>query len=118
LSDRAAAHALAIALRGWIHRGNVEAAWARASAAMAASAALAARSGVLGPGLVFCDVGGLERPGLPTVDVLARVALAARRRRRELRLEHASPALLELLDLCGLGEVLRVDDRAPPARTS
>ena len=43
---------------------------------------------------------------LPTVDVLARLVLAARRGRSEMRLEHASPAILELLELCGLAEVL------------
>jgi hypothetical protein len=117
LSDRAAVRPLAIALRGSIDRADAPGTWVRAAAAMAASAALAARNGILGPGLVICDVGGLDRPGLPTIDVLARLALAARRCRRELRLEHASPALQELLELCGLSGVLRTDDeRAPPAR--
>ncbi len=59
------------------------------------------------PGIVDCDVGATDPPTLPTIDVLARLALAARRTRREVRLEHASPAILELLRLCGLTDVLR-----------
>ena len=62
-----------------------------------------------GPGIVACDVGAVDGPALPTIDVLARLALAARRGRSQMRLEHASPAILELLELCGLGEVLPWD---------
>jgi hypothetical protein len=63
-----------------------------------------------GPGTVGCDVGAVDGPALPTVDVLARLALAARRGRSRMRLEHASPAILELLELCGLAEVLPCDE--------
>jgi ABC-type transporter Mla MlaB component len=67
-----------------------------------------------GPGIVRCDVEAVDESTLPTVDVLARLALAARRGRSEMRLEHASPAILELLELCGLAEVLRCDAPGDP----
>ena len=46
------------------------------------------------------------RPGLEMVDDLARLQLAARRGGLSVRLRQASPALSELLDLAGLGQVL------------
>jgi anti-anti-sigma regulatory factor len=46
--------------------------------------------------------------GLFAVDVLARLQLAARRRGIELRIV-ASPEVRELIGLCGLEEVLRVE---------
>jgi hypothetical protein len=46
------------------------------------------------------------RPGLEMVDDLARLQLAARRGGLSVRLRQASPALSELLDLTGLGQVL------------
>lgn len=67
-----------------------------------------------GPGIVGCDVGAVDGPALPTIDVLARLALAARRGRSEMRLEHASPAILELLELCGLAEVLPCEEPGDP----
>lgn len=79
-----------------IGRGDVAAVCARASASVARP----------GRAPAICDVRDVDRPELPTVDVLARLALAARRSRRTVRLEHASPEILELLDLCGLTEVL------------
>jgi hypothetical protein len=54
-----------------------------------------------------CDARDVDDPRLPTIEVLAFLALAARRRRHELRLEHASPALIELLELCGLAAIAR-----------
>jgi hypothetical protein len=59
------------------------------------------------PGIVDCHAADVDPPALPTVDVLARIALEAGRTRHQLRLEHASPELLELLALCGLLEILR-----------
>ena len=50
--------------------------------------------------LAFCDVASVD-PDAVTID-----ALAARRRGCQIRLLHASPALLELLAFLGLGEVL------------
>jgi hypothetical protein len=55
---------------------------------------------------VTCDAGGL-RADIHTVDALARLQLAARRSGARVDLQNASDELLELLDLCGLCEVLR-----------
>jgi anti-anti-sigma regulatory factor len=51
---------------------------------------------------------------LATIDVLARLQLAARRTGLELRLRHASCELQELIELAGLGEVLRVEAGGQP----
>jgi hypothetical protein len=64
---------------------------------------------------VDCDLGGVDDPGLPFVEVLARLAALGRRNRHSLRLEHASPAILELLVLCGLEDVLGGDGPPRPA---
>ncbi|MFI1365882.1 STAS domain-containing protein [Streptomyces griseochromogenes] len=53
-------------------------------------------------GVVVCDVGGLGPPGLGTVDLLARLQLAARRADGRIRLRDPDPALHALLDLVGL----------------
>lgn len=53
----------------------------------------------------LCDVRGVE-PDAVTVDALARLQLAARRRGCCVRLRHASPALLDLVAFMGLTEVL------------
>jgi hypothetical protein len=58
-----------------------------------------------GPGPVLCDVHGVE-PNATTVDALARLQLAARRLRCQVRLCHASDELLELVAFMGLTEVL------------
>lgn len=52
-----------------------------------------------------CDVTGVE-PDAGTVDALARLQLAARRRGCEVRLRNASAPLLELVELMGLSHVL------------
>lgn len=56
--------------------------------------------------IVECDVAGLP-PDAATVDVLARLQLAARRNGRHLCLRNASEELLALLDLAGLRDVVR-----------
>ena len=53
-------------------------------------------------GVVVCDVAGLGPPGLGTVDLLARLQLAARRAGGRIRLRDPDPALHALLDLVGL----------------
>jgi len=53
----------------------------------------------------LCDVRGVE-PDAVTVDALARLQLAARRRGCRVRLMNASPALLDLVAFMGLTEVL------------
>jgi STAS domain len=91
-----------IRLRGSIARADVDAVCARASDDLGPGDDLGAGHGHA----VVCDLAGLDLAGMPIVDVLARLALLARRGRRRLLLEHASPAILELLALCGLSEVL------------
>lgn len=59
--------------------------------------------------VVRCDVTGVE-PDAVTVDALARLQLAAKRRGCEVRLYSASAALLELLELMGLSHVLPCAD--------
>ena len=49
------------------------------------------------------------RPDLRTIDLLARLALGARRAGLELRLTRATPELRELIGLCGLAQALRVE---------
>ena len=61
----------------------------------------------LADGLV-CDAGNDAHPSLATVDLLARLSLTARRHGATVRIEHASPELLELLGLCGFEGVLEV----------
>jgi hypothetical protein len=55
--------------------------------------------------VIRCIVDATE-PDAVTVDALARLQVAARRRGRSIVLERASPALLELVQLMGLEEVL------------
>lgn len=64
--------------------------------------ALLERSGAT---VALCDVRGVE-PDAVTVDALARLQLAARRRGCRVRLRHASPELVELVAFMGLEDVL------------
>jgi hypothetical protein len=52
--------------------------------------------------VLACDVRHIVVPDVGTVDALARFALAARRLGFRVRLEHASPELVELVLLAGL----------------
>ncbi len=54
------------------------------------------------PEEVLCDVGGLTSPDMGSIDLLARLQLAARRRGGRVRLRHASRELQALLALAGL----------------
>jgi ABC-type transporter Mla MlaB component len=58
-----------------------------------------------GADVLLCDVSDVE-PDAATVDALARIQLAARRRGCEARLSSASTELLELLRFTGLRDVL------------
>jgi ABC-type transporter Mla MlaB component len=58
-----------------------------------------------GADVALCDARGVE-PDAVTIDALARLQLAARRHGCQVRLRHASPELLELLDFMGLTDVL------------
>ncbi|MER6351438.1 STAS domain-containing protein [Streptomyces sp. NPDC001634] len=55
-----------------------------------------------GAGVVICDVRALRPVQIRTVDVLARLQLAARRAGGRIRLRDPSPALRALLDLVGV----------------
>jgi ABC-type transporter Mla MlaB component len=55
--------------------------------------------------LAFCEVCGVE-PDAVAVDALARLQLAARRYRCQVRLRRASSELLELIAFMGLSDVL------------
>ena len=55
---------------------------------------------------LLCDVRGVE-PDAVTVDALARLQLAAHRDGRKVRLQNASPQLLELVEFMALDDVLR-----------
>jgi hypothetical protein len=55
------------------------------------------------------DCGSLTHPTAETIDRLACLQLAARRSGGRLELEGAQPCLLELIDLCGLSEVLGLE---------
>jgi hypothetical protein len=94
-----------IRISGSIRRGDVASVCARAAGRLAPG----------GPPTVACDLRGVDDPGLPVVEVLARLAALGRQHRHRLRLEHASPAILELLVLCGLADVLGCDGSSPPA---
>lgn len=61
-----------------------------------------------GTARVICEVGGLIDPDACTVNALARLALTSRRLGCVISLADASPCLLELIALCGLGDVLPV----------
>jgi ABC-type transporter Mla MlaB component len=61
-----------------------------------------------GARIVLCDVRGVE-PDAVTVDALARLQLAARRRGCQVRLRYATDELLQLVDFMGLTDVLPDD---------
>jgi hypothetical protein len=60
------------------------------------------------PRPLVCDLNALDDADLETIDLLARLQLAARRHGRALRLLHAPPALGELVAFAGLCRVLPV----------
>lgn len=56
--------------------------------------------------VIACDARSIVGPHIGTVDALARLVLAARRLGYRVRLEHAAPELVELVDLAGLCDVV------------
>jgi STAS domain len=58
---------------------------------------------------LVCDLSALGGADLETIDLLARLQLAARRHGRTIRFLHASPALRSLIAFAGLEAVLRVE---------
>jgi ABC-type transporter Mla MlaB component len=93
---------VSFAVRGPIARADLPGLCERVCAVLAASRA----------DVVTCDVRGVE-PDAVTVDALARLQLAARRRGCRIRLLHASRQLVELVAFMGLTDVLpeREDER-------
>jgi ABC-type transporter Mla MlaB component len=59
--------------------------------------------------IIDWDLNALAYVDVGTVDALARLQLTARRSGAFVRLRNASPELLELVDLMGLKDVLRVE---------
>jgi anti-anti-sigma regulatory factor len=55
---------------------------------------------------LICDVGCLLRPNAAVVDLLARLRVVTRRLDLDMRVTSPSPYLQELLELCGLSDVL------------
>jgi ABC-type transporter Mla MlaB component len=86
---------VAFAIRGPIARTDLPGLCARVCALL----------GEPGPGVVLCDVHGVE-PDAVTVDALCRLQLGARRHRCRVHLRNASSELVELVALMGLTEVL------------
>ena len=86
---------IAFSIRGPISRADLPGLCNRVCALLASSAGAA----------VICDVKGVE-PDAVTVDALARLQLAARRRGCLVRLGNASDELLELVTFMGLTDVL------------
>jgi hypothetical protein len=59
---------------------------------------------------VVCDVRDIVDPDVVTLDALARLQLAARRRGCRVVLRHACIDLLGLLDAAGLGDIVPLAD--------
>ena len=87
-------HEVAFAIRGPITRADLDGLCNRVCALLAECGEV-----------VVCDVAGVE-PEAATIDALARLQLAATRRGCSIRLRHAAPQLLELVELMGLTHVL------------
>jgi ABC-type transporter Mla MlaB component len=90
-------HEVAFAIRGPIRRADLPGLCDRVCALLADAGTV-----------VACEVQGVQADAV-TVDALARLQLAARRRGCCVRLENASEALGELVALMGLTHVLTAD---------
>jgi hypothetical protein len=65
------------------------------------------------PSWIVFDAGSLP-PDVASIHALALIQLGARRQGLEIRLRDASSELLDLIDLAGLREVLRVEAGGQP----
>jgi anti-anti-sigma regulatory factor len=63
---------------------------------------------------IILDCATADDPDAGTVERIAQVKLAARRNAVDLRLVNVRRSLFELIDLCGLAEVLRVEPEGQP----
>lgn len=93
--DTPGPHPFGFAVRGPIVRSDLPGLCDRVCSLLAEAGARTA----------LCDVRGVE-PDAVTVDALARLQLAARRRGCDVRLRHASAELLDLVAFMGLTDVL------------
>jgi ABC-type transporter Mla MlaB component len=105
----AGTHTVAFAVRGPILRSDLQGLCNRVCAVLRRSSAQ----------LAVCDVTTVE-PDAVTVEALARLQLGARRLGCQVRLENASPALVDLVSFMGLDDVLSAEDqpRGVPASDS
>ena len=62
-------------------------------------------------GLIICDVRAVVDPDAVTIDALARLQLTARRAGHEVRIQHASHQLQQLLEFTGLRDVVLLLER-------
>jgi ABC-type transporter Mla MlaB component len=90
------ARTIVVAIGGHIERGDVIALCDRIVAVLETS----------NTSTLICDVGCLVKPNAAAVDLLARLKVMARRLDREMRVTNSSRYLQELLELCGLSDVL------------
>lgn len=60
---------------------------------------------------VVCDGRDFSAADLATIEALARLGLGARRAGARLRVDDAPAPLVELVELCGLGDVIRCGER-------
>jgi ABC-type transporter Mla MlaB component len=93
--DSSAPQAMAFAIGGPIERSDLPGLCDRVCALLQAT----------GADVLLCDVNGVE-PDAVTVEALARLQLAVRRRGCQVRLRSASDELLSLVAFMGLGDVL------------
>jgi hypothetical protein len=96
LSERAAVPVV-IRLDGSIEPASVRASCARAVGRIDAQG---------GDPAIVCDVRSIIHPDLASLDLVARIVLEARRRRRDITVKGATDGLIGLLALAGLDEVV------------
>jgi anti-anti-sigma regulatory factor len=65
-------------------------------------------------GKITLDCASAPRPDVATIECMAHVQLAAIERGADLSIENVSPALRDLIELCGLSEALGVEVQRQP----
>jgi anti-anti-sigma regulatory factor len=70
------------------------------------------------PNVLGCDCSRITELDEQALDALVRLQLVARRMGATVRLDNASPALADLIELAGLADVLRVAPNPGAARAS
>ncbi len=103
--DTAATRTITLAISGPIRRADLPGLCERVCLLLKRSS----------PDVAICDVSGVD-PDAVTIDTLARLQLAAQRHACQIRLQHASLPLLELVAFMGLHDVLPIGSRADTGR--